>query len=349
MGGAPLAGLLAPIYLPAAATRTATAPSRSVTRSPRSSAPGIEPAAVLGHGVGEYVAGCLAGVFSLQDAFALLRRRAESGGRPADQITFTAPGLTLLSAAAGGRLTDADAAGPAHWTERLSGPAEGTGAALDALLALGDHALLEIGDGTLGAALRGHAGFGAEDADLMVPALPGDDDPREAGTVLTEAVGRLWLAGADVDWSRTSTAATYCAMKLPGYPFQRARYWIDATAVSGPARHTGAARRRGRYDTGRYGAGGGTTQAGEARVRVMARVWSPVPATTGGAAQGTGADAALTGRAGAPPAAGPPPAGICCTRTPPGSPKRSPGGCATAAPAPSPYGRTRCPSAGTGR
>jgi amino acid adenylation domain-containing protein len=37
---------------------------------------GIKPAAMIGHSVGEYVAGCLAGVFALEDALTLIARRA---------------------------------------------------------------------------------------------------------------------------------------------------------------------------------------------------------------------------------------------------------------------------------
>src|SRR4030095_6107539 len=36
---------------------------------------GVVPAAMIGHSVGEYVAGCLAGVFQLEDALTLVARR----------------------------------------------------------------------------------------------------------------------------------------------------------------------------------------------------------------------------------------------------------------------------------
>ena len=48
---------------------------------------GIEPAVVMGHSLGEYVAACVAGLFDLKDALSLVITRATlmqatAGGRP---------------------------------------------------------------------------------------------------------------------------------------------------------------------------------------------------------------------------------------------------------------------------
>jgi acyl transferase domain-containing protein len=282
VGGAPLAGLLAPDRTGGADQdgHRAFAVGYALAALVRSW--GIEPGAVLGHGVGEYVAGALTGVFSLQDAFTLLLRRAEPGGRPADGIAFAAPGSVLLSTATGGPLIEAEAVDPAHWG-RPAGAPENLGSALGALLALGDYALLEIGDGTLGTALRAHTAFTAGHGDLLVPALPGGDDPREGGTVLAEAVGRLWLTGVDVDWSGYQHGRDVLRTKLPGYPFQRSRYWIDAPSAAAAGPTTTA-----RPLPGAATASGVTARDAQEHVRLLARVWTPDPSgdTDGGGAHG---------------------------------------------------------------
>ncbi|MDI1443037.1 type I polyketide synthase [Polyangium sp. 6x1] len=58
---------------------------------------GVEPAAMIGHSMGEYVAACLAGVFSLEDALALVAERGRLLGavRPGAMVSVDLPEASL--------------------------------------------------------------------------------------------------------------------------------------------------------------------------------------------------------------------------------------------------------------
>jgi acyl transferase domain-containing protein len=67
---------------------------------------------------------------------------------------------------------------------------------------------------------------------LFVPVLRKDRD--ETDTALT-ALGRLWTAGATVDWTKLYAGWGGRVVPLPTYAFQRARYWpeISVRTVAG--------------------------------------------------------------------------------------------------------------------
>ena len=52
----------------------------------------------------------------------------------------------------------------------------------------------------------------------------GGDDPES----VLGALGRLWAAGAKVDWAGFQAHERRQRVSLPGYPFERQRFWIDA-------------------------------------------------------------------------------------------------------------------------
>jgi len=65
---------------------------------------------------------------------------------------------------------------------------------------------------------------------------------RDEGAQLATAVGELWSLGLAVDWSGLHAARPKRRLRLPLYPFERQRYWVDPVrAPTTPARTTAVA------------------------------------------------------------------------------------------------------------
>jgi acyl transferase domain-containing protein len=275
---------------------------------------GVRPAALLGHSLGEYVAACLAGVMSLEDALGLvalrgrlaqslapgamlsvslseeelapllpagveiaalnaparsvasgppeaierLRQDLEARGveaRPLDvqrsfhstsvdpiledwaeavrRVPLAAPGIPYLSNLTGTWVTAAQAADPEAWALHLRRPVRFS-AAVAELLSDPRRVLLEVGPGQTLAALARRQAVSPEARPTVVSSLPHRDDPGSSHEHLLGALGRLWLAGVEVEWEALSAEGSR-RVPLPAYPFERHRYWLEAPPVGGAA------------------------------------------------------------------------------------------------------------------
>ena len=280
---------------------------------------GIEPQAMIGYSLGEYVAACLAGVLSLEDALELVARRAKliqdlpagamlavplpeaevrpllgedlslsatngphfcvAGGPAAaiealdrrlagqgvscirlrtthafhsammdpavDALTAIAQGVTVnppripyLSNVTGAWITADDLAAAGYWARHMRSTvrfAEGIGE----LLQEPERVFLEVGPGaTLGTLVKQHPAAAANR--IAVPTLRRADEGGSDLDLLLEAVGRLWIAGTEIDWTGFHGGERRLRVALPTYPFERQRYWIDPPA--GPAAPVAAPR-----------------------------------------------------------------------------------------------------------
>lgn len=271
---------------------------------------GLQPRAMIGHSVGEYVAACLAGVLTLEDALQLVAARgrlmqdlptgamlavqmpesdvralinekpsetvslaaingpsscvvsgpsdaieefenilAESGmrcrrlrtshafhsammGSILDRFTeevrrvrLNAPRAAYVSNVTGTWITEAEATEPDYWARHLRETVrfqEG----LHQVLKGFDGVLLEVGPGNALATLAAQHPE-SEAARVVLHSLRHPDARQPDEAFLLTALGKLWLAGARIDWAGVYSNEQRRRVPLPTYPFERQRYWIE--------------------------------------------------------------------------------------------------------------------------
>jgi len=141
------------------------------------------------------------------------------------------PSIPLVSNVTGTWITDAEATDPGYWTRHLLGPvrfAEGVAE----LLKEPGRILLEVGPGqTLSTFVRQRGEEGEEPPAAVVPSIRYAYDRKPDAQFLLEALGRLWTAGATPDWTAFRGAERRLRVRLPTYPWERQRYWIEAPSA----------------------------------------------------------------------------------------------------------------------
>ncbi|WP_051736367.1 type I polyketide synthase [Amycolatopsis rifamycinica] len=194
---------------------------------------GVEPAAMIGEGDGEYVAACLAGVIGLADALDVTTARADAGARTAgfaDRVAgyeLKPPEVPYVSGVTGTWISPEEAVEPAHWARHLSEPSRFADG-LRELAGEPGRILLEVGPGsTLTEAVARR-----EPALTAVSTLPPPDADRAGPAHLLGTAGRLWESTVEIDWDALHGTPRPRRVSLPGYPFQRRRYWIGPDSGS---------------------------------------------------------------------------------------------------------------------
>jgi len=260
---------------------------------------GIKPAGVMGHSIGEYVAACIAGVFSLEEGLRLVAARGrlmqalpEGGGmvavmasvehvsgmlpegvavaavngpeatvisgklaslesvtavltergiktKPlpvshafhsalmepmlaefravATTVNYARPQMELIANVTG-QVMDGTSAD--YWVNHVRQPVQ-FAAGMKTLADRGYNTFIELGAKPILLAM-GRACLPELEA-LWLPSLR----PDAARQTLLTSLGKLYVAGASINWDAVDLASPGQRVSLPTYPFQRQRYWVD--------------------------------------------------------------------------------------------------------------------------
>ncbi|UPG92083.1 amino acid adenylation domain-containing protein [Luteibacter aegosomaticola] len=144
--------------------------------------------------------------------------RAEVGA-----IALHAPRLPIISTATGTPLTDAEALSADYWTRHLRDTVRFSPALLHALDEA-THAFVEVGPrSSLTQLGRQHAQARGR---TFIASL--GDNAGEERAALLNAAGALWAAGVGVQVDAFDHRANRRRVRLPTYPFERKRHWVEA-------------------------------------------------------------------------------------------------------------------------
>lgn len=177
---------------------------------------GISPQAMIGHGIGEYVAATLARVFSLEDALALVVN--ESSTELLQKVQLNPPTIPFISNVSGTWITQAEAIDPNYWAQIQQPVHFNEGIA--ELLKDNQRILLEVGCGKT---------LSTEELTVLT-SIPHPHEQHSDVAFLLNTLGQLWMLGIKIDWSNFYANELRHRLPLPTYPFERQRYWLESTA-----------------------------------------------------------------------------------------------------------------------
>jgi acyl transferase domain-containing protein len=140
------------------------------------------------------------------------------------ELPSSPPQRTWLSGLTGGPITVEEAQSPEYWSQSIVQPVRFSRAAR-ALLEEPGKIYVECGVGrVLGGLMRAH---GVADRDVVIASSAPHGSDRSDNVALLEALGQVWQAGVPVDFKGVWRDRQPGRAKLPGYPFEPQRYWID--------------------------------------------------------------------------------------------------------------------------
>jgi len=196
---------------------------------------GLKPQYVLGQGVGEFVAACVAGVFSLEQGISLAWQwvgvstdedAAEAFRALLDSVNFSSPHLGLVTSDSGGIEPECWTQ-PQFWLKRAGQSTQQT-PGIETLLAEGVTILLEVGPKPVFCSDQNSESDFHNDSVNWLASLSRDQNDWKS---LLDSIAVLYVSGQPIQWHALDEDYRFDPVTLPNYAFQRKSYWLDHAKV----------------------------------------------------------------------------------------------------------------------
>lgn len=141
------------------------------------------------------------------------------------QVEMHPPTIPFVSNLTGTWVTADEVVRPAYWVQHLRHTVRFADC-IGKLLEQPERMLIEVGPGnTLCMLANQHPAKSM--GHIVAPSVrhPGDKTPDRA--FLLRSIGRLWLSGLFIEWPAFYREQNRRRVPLPGYPFERKRYWVE--------------------------------------------------------------------------------------------------------------------------
>jgi acyl transferase domain-containing protein len=139
-------------------------------------------------------------------------------------LDLKSPQIPYLSNVTGAWITPELATSPHYWGAHLRHTVR-FGDNLRELMVFPDLALLEIGPGQTLSLLAQQQGTLAN-TQLFVSSLRSPQETGSDSAFLRNAICKLWIGGARIDWRTFHDGEKRHIVSLPTYPFERQRFWL---------------------------------------------------------------------------------------------------------------------------
>jgi phthiocerol/phenolphthiocerol synthesis type-I polyketide synthase E len=148
----------------------------------------------------------------------------------ATSVNFRPPQIDFFSSLFGARATAEELANSDYWVREAREPIRFS-PAVEALAANESRIFLETGPAQLLSKLvRSHPAISK--SHVVLSSCPGPQQQISEARFALGTLGRLWLAGQPVNWEGVYGGERPVRVALPGYSFERHRYWVEPRSAN---------------------------------------------------------------------------------------------------------------------